>query len=96
MLRVIAGVPGVFYILKKANNDGDTGFMDTDILSIGMVVTIGLMAGAATGLVIGYLAGWQKPHWSDMTVRNKAKNILLVIACSVIIIVGLAWRFLLE
>jgi len=54
MLRVIAGIPGVFYILKKANNDGDTGFMDTDILSIGMVVTIGLMAGAATGLVIGY------------------------------------------
>jgi len=31
-----------------------------------------------------------------MTVRNKAKNILLVLACSVIFIVGLAWRFLLE
>jgi len=68
--------------------------MYTDIISIGLVLTIGLMAGAAIGLVLGYLAGWQKPHWADMAGREKAKNILLVLLCSAIFIAGLAWRFL--
>ncbi|WP_292370711.1 hypothetical protein [Methanoregula sp. UBA64] len=68
--------------------------MYTDILSIGMVVTIGLAAGTAIGLVLGYLAGWQKPHWAEMTGKEKAKNILLVLACSALLIAGLAWRFL--
>ena len=68
----------------------------TDLLSVGMVVTIGVMAGAAVGLVIGYLASWQKPLWADMTGREKLLNILLVIACSAVFIAGLAWRFLMD
>jgi hypothetical protein len=52
------------------------------------------MAGTAIGLVLGYLAGWQKPRWADMTRREKTKNILLVLACSALLIAGLAWRFL--
>jgi hypothetical protein len=70
--------------------------MYTDFLSVAMVVVIGLMAGTATGLAIGYLAGWQRPHWPDMTRREKTKNAVLVIACSAIYIAGLTWRFLLN
>lgn len=68
--------------------------MYTDFLSVSMVVVIGLMAGTAIGLVIGYLAGWQKPRWADMARREKTANILLVLACCAICIAGLAWRFL--
>lgn len=82
------------FISKKSKPTMET-LMYTDILSIGMVVTIGLMAGTAIGLVIGYLAGWQKPLWSDMTPREKVRNTLLVLACSAVCIAGLAWRFLL-
>ncbi|MFA5331242.1 MAG: hypothetical protein WC342_02580 [Methanoregula sp.] len=69
--------------------------MITDFLSVGMVVVIGLMAGTAIGLVIGYAAHLQRPLWSDMTRKAKAANIALVLACSAVCIVGLAWRFLL-
>lgn len=68
--------------------------MITDFLSVGMVVVIGLVAGTAIGLVIGYAAHLQRPCWSDMTTKEKAANIALVLACSAIIIAGLAWRFL--
>jgi NhaP-type Na+/H+ or K+/H+ antiporter len=76
-------------------NDGEIG-MYTDFLSIGMVTVIGLMAGTAIGLFIGYLAKLQKPCWVDMTGREKTLNIALVVVCSAICIAGLAWRFLLN
>ncbi|MDD1702828.1 MAG: hypothetical protein LUQ31_07630 [Methanoregula sp.] len=60
-----------------------------------MVVVIGLMAGSAIGLVIGYIAKQQRPCWTDMTRRQKAINIALVLVCSAICVAGLAWRFLL-
>ena len=68
--------------------------MYTDTLSVGMVIAIGGMAGAAIGLCIGYLLGWQKPVWGDMTRREKVLNLLLVAACSSACMAGLAWRFL--
>lgn len=70
--------------------------MYTDTLSVGMVIAIGGMAGAAIGLCIGYLLGWQKPLWGDMTRREKLANFLLVAACAIICMALLAWRFLLS
>ena len=61
-----------------------------------MVTIIGLMAGTAIGLFIGYLAKMQRSRWADMTGREKAINIALVVICSVICIAALAWRFLLN
>ncbi|MGA2104666.1 hypothetical protein [Methanoregula sp.] len=70
--------------------------MSADFLSIGMVTVIGLMAGTAIGLFIGYLAKMQQSHWVDMTGCEKTLNITLILICSVICIAGLAWRFLLN
>jgi len=70
--------------------------MYTDFLSVGMVTVIGLMAGTAIGLFIGYITQQQRPCWADMTRREKTLNIALVITCSALCIAGLAWRFLLH
>lgn len=70
--------------------------MSTDFLSLAMVTLIGLMAGTAIGLFIGYLMKIQRPNWTDMTVREKAANIALIVVCSLICIAALAWRFLLD
>jgi heme/copper-type cytochrome/quinol oxidase subunit 2 len=70
--------------------------MSTDFLSVAMVTVIGLMAGTAIGLVIGSLVKKQRSGWDDMTGREKAINIALIIVCSAICITGLAWRFLMN
>jgi ABC-type sugar transport system permease subunit len=70
--------------------------MSTDFLSLAMVTVIGLMAGTAIGLFIGYLMKQQRSRWADMTGREKAVNIVLIVICSAICIAGLAWRFLLD
>ena len=70
--------------------------MIADFLSIGMVTVIGLMAGTAIGLFIGYLVKTQRTCWADMTGREKTINIALIVICSAICITGLAWRFLLN
>jgi len=70
--------------------------MYTDFLSVGMVTVVGLMAGTAIGLFVGYLAKLQKARWTDMTGREKSLNIALVVVCSVICIAVLGWQFLLN
>jgi hypothetical protein len=70
--------------------------MSTDFLSIAMVTVIGLMAGTAIGLFIGHLAKMQRSRWADMTGREKAITIALVVICSVICIAALTSRFLLN
>jgi len=70
--------------------------MSTDFLSLAMVTILGLMAGTAIGLFIGYLMKQQRSTWGDMTGREKAINIALVVLCSLICIAGLAWRFLMN
>jgi NhaP-type Na+/H+ or K+/H+ antiporter len=87
--------PAVIYISAAQTNDREI-FMSTDFLSLAMVTIIGLMAGTAIGLFIGYLAKTQRSRWSDMTGREKAINIALIVTCSLICIAGLAWRFLLN
>ena len=70
--------------------------MTADFLSVGMVTVIGLMAGTAIGLFIGYLLKRQRSSWADMTGSEKAFNISLIMICSAICIAGLAWRFLMN
>jgi len=70
--------------------------MYTDFLSVGMVTVIGLMAGTAIGLFIGYIAKVQKPCWAYMSGREKTLNIALVAGCSAICIAVLGWQFLLN
>jgi len=70
--------------------------MSTDFLSLAMVTILGLMAGTAIGLFIGYLAKTQRSCWADMTGREKAINIALVVICSAVCIAALAWHFLLN
>ncbi|HNX17283.1 MAG TPA: hypothetical protein PKM50_03025 [Methanoregula sp.] len=70
--------------------------MSADFLSLALVTLIGLMAGTAIGLFIGYLMNRQRPIWTDMTGREKATNIALIGICSAVCIAALAWRFLLD
>ncbi|MGA2162022.1 MAG: hypothetical protein ABSG28_07510 [Methanoregula sp.] len=70
--------------------------MSADFLSLAMVTVIGLLAGTAIGLFIGYLMKKQRSRWADMTGREKAINIALIVVCSAICIAGLAWRFFLN
>ena len=91
----VMNTPAVIYIPAAQTNDREI-FMSTDFLSLSMVTIIGLMAGTAIGLFIGYLAKTQRSRWADMTGREKAINIALVVICSVICIAALAWRFLLN
>lgn len=60
------------------------------------VIALGLIAGSAAGLIIGYLAGFQAADWAGMTVRNRIISIALVVLCSAIAIAALYWRFLLP
>jgi NhaP-type Na+/H+ or K+/H+ antiporter len=83
----------VIYIPAAQTNDDH---MYTDFLSLAMVTIIGLLAGTAIGLFIGYIMKQQRSRWSDMTWREKAVNIALIVVCSAICIAGLAWRFLLN
>jgi ABC-type proline/glycine betaine transport system substrate-binding protein len=70
--------------------------MYEEIFGILNVMSLGLIAGAAVGLLIGYAAKTQGPEWAGMTGRNKAITIALVGICSAIAITALSWRFLLH
>jgi hypothetical protein len=68
--------------------------MQSTDIGVQMVITVGLLIGTASGLLIGFAAGKQKPEWSFMTIREKQINIILVAACSTIAILALGWYFL--
>ena len=56
-----------------------------------MVIALGVLAGSAAGLAIGYLAGWQKPDWHAMDRRGKMNNLALIAICSLVAITILSW-----
>ena len=65
--------------------------MYENVLAVLMVIALGVLAGSGAGLLISYALGKQKPEWSDMTTGEKKMTVVLVLICTVIAIIGLAW-----
>jgi len=55
-----------------------------------MILALGVLAGSGTGLLIGFIARKQKRDWIAMQKKDKITTILLVLACSAIVIAVLA------
>jgi len=70
--------------------------MYVDFISTSMVIIIGLMAGTAIGLFIGYILHKQRPSWADMNAKERLTNLILVAICSLICIGGLAWVYIVK
>ncbi|HXX56016.1 MAG TPA: hypothetical protein VEI81_07955 [Methanoregula sp.] len=66
------------------------------LFAVLMVIALGLIAGSALGLIIGFLAGTQMREWSKMDLRAKKINAALVAICSLAFIAVLAWYSLLR
>ena len=62
--------------------------MPLDLL---MILSLGILAGTGSGLLIGFIAGKQKRDWAAMQKKDKTTTILLVLACSAVISAVLAW-----
>jgi hypothetical protein len=56
-----------------------------------MILSLGILAGTGSGLLIGYSAGKQTRDWAAMQKKDKIITILLVLACSALISAVLAW-----
>jgi ABC-type dipeptide/oligopeptide/nickel transport system permease subunit len=65
--------------------------MTADTLSILIVTSFGLFVGTGIGLILGYLSKKQKTDLREMSRREILINFILVAACSVACIAGLAW-----
>ncbi len=65
--------------------------MAATALDILMILSLGILGGTGTGLLIGFLAGRQRAGWSAMAPADRRANLLLVLACSVAIAAFLAW-----
>lgn len=65
--------------------------MEATPFDILMIISLGVIAGTGTGLIIGYLAGIQKREWVSMPARDKQKTILLILACTSVFIAVLSW-----
>ena len=65
--------------------------MTATLLDFLMILSLGILAGCGTGLLIGFLARKQKRDWAAMERKEKITTILLILACSVAITAVLAW-----
>ena len=65
--------------------------MTAILLDILMVLSLGLLAGTGTGLVIGFVAGKQSRDLAAMPKKDMITNVLLVLACSAMFSAVLAW-----
>lgn len=65
--------------------------MEATPFDILMIISLGVLAGTGTGLVIGYIAGIGRHGWASMPARDKQKTLLLVLACSSTFIALLSW-----
>jgi hypothetical protein len=65
--------------------------MTATLLDFLMILSLGVLAGTGSGLLIGFIAGKQKRDWAAMQKKDKITAILLVIACSAVISAVLAW-----
>jgi hypothetical protein len=65
--------------------------MEATLTDILMILSLGILAGTGTGLLIGFVAGKQKPAWSAMPAGDKKITVLLILACSSTVIAALSW-----
>jgi hypothetical protein len=65
--------------------------MTATLLDFLMILSLGVLAGSGSGLLIGFITGKQKNDWTLMQRKDKISNTLLILACSVIFIAVLAW-----
>jgi hypothetical protein len=65
--------------------------MTATLLDILMILSLGILGGCGTGLVIGFFTGNQKRDWAAMQKNDKLTAVLLILACSATIIAVLAW-----
>jgi hypothetical protein len=56
-----------------------------------MILSLGLLAGTGTGLLIGFAVKKQKREWGAMPAKDKTITVLLILACSSTVIAALAW-----
>ena len=62
-----------------------------DAFNFFMVIALGTMAGTGSGLVLGFIAGKQKGKDSEPIRKNKIINSVMVITCTFLSIVTLAY-----
>jgi hypothetical protein len=65
--------------------------MTSTLFEILMILSLGILAGCAVGLLIGFVARKQKREWAAMEKKDKITTILLIFLCSSAFIAALAW-----
>jgi hypothetical protein len=65
--------------------------MTATLLDILMILSLGILGGTGTGLLIGFIAKRQKHDWTAMQKKDTLIAVLLILACSVLFIAALAW-----
>ena len=65
--------------------------MTATLLDILMILSLGILAGTGTGLVIGFVARKQNRDRAAMQKKDMITNVLLVLVCSAIFSAVLAW-----
>ncbi|MGB9175821.1 MAG: hypothetical protein WCB46_03685 [Methanoregula sp.] len=65
--------------------------MTATLFDILMILSLGVLAGSGTGLLIGFIARKQKRDWAAMEKKDKITAILLIFLCSSVVMAALAW-----
>ena len=65
--------------------------MTATLLDILMILSLGILAGTGTGLVIGFVARKQNRELPGMQKKDIITNVLLVLVCSAMYSAVLAW-----
>jgi NhaP-type Na+/H+ or K+/H+ antiporter len=78
-------------IISENGQPVERSLIKMAVFDILMVVALGTLAGTIIGLLIGSLARRQQSVWEEMTKKERAINIALVLFFSLICTAGLAW-----
>jgi NhaP-type Na+/H+ or K+/H+ antiporter len=65
--------------------------MTATLFDVLMILSLGILAGCGTGLLIGFITRKQKRNWAAMEKKDKITAILLIFLCSSVVIAALAW-----
>jgi len=65
--------------------------MTTTLLDILMILSLGILAGTGTGLVIGFVAQKQNRDRAAIQKKDMITNVLLILVCSAMYSAVLAW-----